>query len=134
MTVTVSPADQNGQAGGTTQFTRVYSKGTEVTPSATQNVGDNQFKQWLANGVAVGTEPTVTVTMHYNPSLRADDLPQPLTFTVASRDPDSGVTVTVSPADQNGQAGGTTNFTRVYSKGTEVTPSANQLVGDTHLT
>jgi len=129
VTVTLSPGDQNGQAGGTTQFTRAYSKGTEVTLSANQSVGANQFKQWLANGVPVGTEPTVTVTMDYDRTLRAVYEPKPYILTVASQDPDNGVTVTLSPGDQNGQAGGTTQFTRVYSKGTEVTLSANQSVG-----
>jgi hypothetical protein len=71
VTVTVSPADNNGQAGGTTQFTRVYSKGTEVTLTADSTSGSNQFKQWLANGVPAGTNPTVTVTMNYDRTLRA---------------------------------------------------------------
>ena len=130
ITVTVSPADHNGQSDGTTQFTRVYYTGTEVSLSAMKYLGANQFKQWLANGEQVGTDPTVTVIMDYDRTLRAVYEPKPLTLTVASRDPDSGVTVTVSPVDQNGQAGGTTQFTRVYSKGTEVTLSATQNVGD----
>jgi hypothetical protein len=69
--VRVSPADRNGQEGGTTQFTRFYAKGTEVTLTAVQSVGDSQFKQWLANGVPAGTNPTVTVTMDYDRTLRA---------------------------------------------------------------
>ena len=129
VTVTVSPTDNNGQAGGTTQFTRVYSKGTEVTLTADSTSGSNQFKQWLKNGEPAGTEPTVTVTMDYDRTLRAVYEPKPVTLTVASRDPDSGVTVTVSPADNNGQAGGTTQFTRVYSKGTEVTLTADSTSG-----
>ena len=71
ITVMVSPADQNGQADGTTQFTRVYSERTEVTLTAKQSVGANQFKQWLKNGEPLGTEPTVTVTMDYDRTLRA---------------------------------------------------------------
>jgi outer membrane protein assembly factor BamB/citrate lyase synthetase len=129
ITVTVSPADHNGQAGGTTPFTRVYLNGTEVTLSAKQSVGANQFKQWLKNGEPVGTDPTVTVTMDYDRTLRAVYEPKPVTLTVASRDPDSGITVTLSPADQNGQADGTTQFTRVYSEGTEVTLTAVQSAG-----
>jgi uncharacterized protein YbaP (TraB family) len=218
VTVTLSPLDWNGQAGGTTQFTRVYSKGTEVTLTAVQSVGANQFKEWLKNGEPAGTEPTVTVMMDYDRTLRAvyevgiqsplitthpishtvdagasvtfsvaATGTQPLsyrwrrnggflgsatesptltlgnvqpeqggtyrvvvsngageamseaaelvvketlhTLTVASRDPDSGITVTVSPADENGHSDGTTQFTRVYSKGTEVTLSAKQSVG-----
>jgi hypothetical protein len=77
ITVTVSPADLKGQSDGTTQFTRVYSKGAEVTLSAKQSVGDNQFKQWLANGAPVGTESTVTLTMDYDRTLRVVYVPKP---------------------------------------------------------
>jgi acylphosphatase len=129
VTVTVGPADLNGEADGATQFTRVYAKGTEVTLSADQTAGANQFKQWLKNGVPAGTGPTVTVTMDYDRTLRAVYEPKPHTLTVASRDPDSGVTVTVGPADLNGEADGATQFTRVYAKGTEVTLSADQTAG-----
>jgi hypothetical protein len=129
VTVTLSPLDWNGQAGGTTQFTRVYSKGTEVTLTAVQSVGANQFKEWLKNGEPAGTEPTVTVTMNYDRTLLAVYEPKPVTLTVTSLDPDSGVTVTVSPADQSGQSDGRTQFTRVYSNGAEVTLSAKQSVG-----
>ena len=71
MTVAISPADQNGQGDGTTQFTRVYSKGTEVKLCACLFEGDRRFKQWLANGEPISTEPTVTVKMDYERTLRA---------------------------------------------------------------
>jgi hypothetical protein len=129
VTVTVSPADNNGQADGATQFTRVYPKGTEVTLTANSTSGSNQFKQWLKNGEPAGTEPTVTVTMDYDRTLRAVYEPKPVTLTVASRDPDSGVTVTVSPADKNGQADGTTPFTHTYDWGTKATLTAEQSAG-----
>ena len=74
-TVALNPADQNGQSDGTTQFTRVYAKGTEVTLTADSISGSNQFKQWLANGVPISTELTVTVTMDYDRTLRAVYLP-----------------------------------------------------------
>ncbi len=77
VTVTVNPADRNGQAGGTTQFTRVYSKGTEVSLSAKQSVGDNQLKQLWANGVSISTESTVTLTMDYDRTLLVVYMPKP---------------------------------------------------------
>ncbi|MDB4683889.1 PQQ-binding-like beta-propeller repeat protein, partial [bacterium] len=132
MTVAISPADQNGQGDGTTQFTRVYSKGTEVKLCACLFEGDRRFKQWLANGEPISTEPTVTVKMDYDRTLRAvyeSRYASSYKLTVPSRDPDSGVTVTVSPKDRNGEAGGTTPFTRIYTKGTEVTLNAKLDVG-----
>ena len=46
------------------------------------------------------------------------------TLDVTSSDPDSGVAITVSPTDINGQGDGTTPFSRVYDGGTQVTLTA----------
>jgi uncharacterized protein YeaC (DUF1315 family) len=46
------------------------------------------------------------------------------TLTVASSNPNSGVAITVSPADRNGQSNGTTQFTRSYNSGASVTLTA----------
>jgi hypothetical protein len=78
VTVTLSPADRNGQAGGTTQFTRVYVKGTEVTLSADSTSESNQFKQWLKNEESAGTNPTVAVTMNHDLTVRAVYMPKPV--------------------------------------------------------
>ncbi len=97
--VTVSPADQNGQADGTTQFTRDFPKGTEVTLTAEQTVGANRFKQWLRNGVSIGTDPTVTVTMDYDRTLRA-------VYEAGSQSPD----IVSQPVEQTVAAGSTVTF------------------------
>lgn len=46
------------------------------------------------------------------------------TLQVSSSDPDSGVAITVSPNDINGQGNGSTPFTRVYDGGVQVTLTA----------
>ena len=46
------------------------------------------------------------------------------TLTVASANPDSGVNITVSPTDNNGQGNGTTQFTRTYNASTVVSLTA----------
>jgi methionine-rich copper-binding protein CopC len=46
------------------------------------------------------------------------------TLDVTSSDPDSGVAITVTPNDINGQGGGTTPFSRVYDGGVQVTLTA----------
>lgn len=53
----------------------------------------------------------------------------PYTLTVASANPASGVEITVSPADANGAANGTTSFTRTYNAGTSVTLTAPAIAG-----
>ncbi len=46
--------------------------------------------------------------------------PVPKTLTVASSNPNSGISVQVAPADSNGLSNGTTQFTRTYSQFTTV--------------
>jgi predicted heme/steroid binding protein len=57
--------------------------------------------------------------------------PPPVTYvlTVDSTDPASGVAITVSPADINSAANGTTSFTRTYNSGTTVTLTAPSTSG-----
>lgn len=55
--------------------------------------------------------------------------PTPRTLTVASSNPNSGVNITVSPADNNGASNGTTQFTRTYSHGVTVTLTAPATAG-----
>lgn len=56
-------------------------------------------------------------------------LPVPRTLTVASSNPDSGVTIGVGPADNNGLSSGTTQFTRTYDHFTTLTLSAPSNLG-----
>lgn len=50
--------------------------------------------------------------------------PAAFTLTVNSTTPASGVSITVSPADNNSQTSGSTSFTRTYNSGTTVTLTA----------
>ncbi|MHC4620000.1 MAG: hypothetical protein ACYTEQ_19820, partial [Planctomycetota bacterium] len=50
------------------------------------------------------------------------------TLTVQSQDPDSGVSILVSPEDENGSGDGDTPFTRTYKYGTVVTLTAPPVV------
>lgn len=58
--------------------------------------------------------------------------PPPATYvlTVNSMNPTSGVTMTVSPADNAGATGGSATFTRTYNSGTAVTVTAPASVGN----
>jgi len=51
------------------------------------------------------------------------------TLTVASTNPSSGVSITASPNDNNGQGSGTTPFTRTYNINTTVTLTAPSTAG-----
>ena len=56
--------------------------------------------------------------------------PPQRTLTVASSNPNSGISVTVTPSDTSGQGNGTTQFTRTYNQFTTVTLIAQSTGGD----
>jgi Leucine-rich repeat (LRR) protein len=126
VSVTVSPADTNGDGSGTTTFTRDYTEGTAVTLTAPAQRSGQSFLKWLVDG-ASNTNTTVTVTMNSDHTLTAvyeeESIPITYTLTVKST-PDSGASITVTPADTNGDGSGATRFTRDYTEGTEVTLTA----------
>ena len=62
-TVTVSPADLNGQANGTTPFTRSYANNTQVTLQAPSSAVGAAFHHWEKDGSSAGTSTTIAVTM-----------------------------------------------------------------------
>src|SRR5574341_179151 len=129
--VTVSPADKNGAANGTTQFTRTYARRTVVTLTAPATASGNNFQKWQKDGVDFGVTQTTSVTMKANTTMTAVYVTPTAnnTLTVASSNPGSGVGVTISPVDRNGQGNGTSHFTRSYSSGTAVTLTAPTTVG-----
>ena len=123
VSITVSPADNNGDSDGTTQFTREYDEDTAVTLTAPSTASGNPFKEWLQNGQSFSMDTTVNVTMDVDYTMTAVYTP-PRTLTVQSANPVSGVAITVSPADKNGDTDGTTRFTRQYDDGASVTLTA----------
>ena len=124
--VTVSVADTNGRRNGTTKFTRTYKHGTTVTFTAPATASGKNFQKWKKDGVDLTTTTAVQVTVDGDASLTAVYAVTPVlrTLTIASSNPASGVTVTLSPSDNNGKRDGVTKFTRVYKNGTIVTLKA----------
>jgi len=60
----------------------------------------------------------------FDPSGEPPTQPPPRTLTVASSNPGSGLSVTISPNDNNAQGNGGTSFTRTYNNNTQVTLTA----------
>ncbi len=131
VSITVSPADKGGNASGTTEFTRQYDDGVTVTLTAPSSVGGNTFQEWLRNGQSLSANTTTTVTMDGDYEMTAvyNVAPPVVTLTVQSSNPDSGVSINVSPADMDGNAGGISTFTRRYVANSEVTLVAPDNVG-----
>ncbi|MCX7047510.1 MAG: C1 family peptidase [Candidatus Sumerlaeota bacterium] len=127
VSITVSPADKTGAANGTTQFTRIYNNLTTVTLTAPLTWGATRsFLKWQKDGANFtnNTQAAVVVTMSANHAMTAIYQPTPRTLTVASTNPDAGVTITAAPPDSAGAGNGQTGFTRTYGHGTLVTLTA----------
>ncbi|MBI3414136.1 MAG: hypothetical protein HY043_02260, partial [Verrucomicrobia bacterium] len=124
VSVTVNPNDNNAQGNGNTQFTRTYNNNVSVNLTAPATAGGNSFSKWQRDGVDWATTAATTVTMDANHTMTAIYVTPTRTLTVASSNPNSGVSVTVSPNDNNAQGNGVTQFTRTYNNNVVVNLTA----------
>ena len=128
VSISASPADNNGQNRGTTQFTLTYDSGAVVTLSAPTTANGDNFSSWVGCDSASGT--TCTVAMNADRAVAANfSPPGTATLTVSSTNPTSGASITASPKDNSGSGGGTTSFTLTYNTGTTVTLTPGATVG-----
>ncbi|HEX2268832.1 MAG TPA: S8 family serine peptidase, partial [Pyrinomonadaceae bacterium] len=111
--ITVSTNDIAGLGNGTTQFTRTYNPGADVTLTAPATVNGNNFLKWQRDGQDWASTVSVSQVMTRNHTFTAVYSTPPV-LTVTSSNPDSGVNITVTPNDKNGAGNGTTPFTRTY--------------------
>jgi hypothetical protein len=122
-------------AGGTPTGSVVLSSGSYTSAAATLSSG-NASITIPAGSLATGND---TLSVAYTPdsasssiyksasgtaSVTVSAVTTTYVLTVNSASPSSGIPITVSPADNNGAANGTTSFTRSYNSGTQVTLSA----------
>lgn len=122
ISVTLTPADNNGLSTGTTQFTRIYDESQMVTLNAPGAAGEDLiFVKWLRDGADWSTSPVTNITIDVDRTMTAVYGPTPrFTLTVNSINPNSGVPITVSPNADGGLGNGTTQFTRTYKHFTTV--------------
>jgi hypothetical protein len=128
--ITNSPNDNSALGAGTTAFSRTYNDGVSVTIAAQTSAGGNDFQKWQKGGVDFTTSRSFTIVAN-----SANLVVNPQTFTafyvapappardllVTSILPNSGVPIVVTVTDTNGNANGTTTFTRSYPQGAVVT-------------
>ena len=108
--ITVSPADNNSAASGSTSFTRTYDAGVSVTLTAPATSGANTFTSWT--GCASSSGATCTVMMNADTTVTANyAAPVTYTLTVNSTNPSSGVLMTVTHPPTTLASQGTTSFT-----------------------
>jgi hypothetical protein len=118
-------------AGGTvTPASNWFNSGQSVSITAFAN-GGFAFTGWTGTGAGsfTGSTNPASVTMNGPITEAASFASATRTLTVSSSNPASGVSITVSPNDNNGQGNGVTQFTRVYNTGSVVTLTAPATVG-----
>jgi hypothetical protein len=130
LTVTVGVSGSGATPTGSVTLT----SGSYNSGSSTLSSGGASFNV-PAGSLAVGTD---SLTVTYTPDAASSIYYQNATgtgsvtvtpaatysLTVASVAPSSGVSISVSPSDNNGASTGSTPFTRTYNAGTQVTLSA----------
>jgi len=117
--ITVSPPDINGQASGETDFTRLYNSGDAVTLTAPHDFSGQNFVLWEVDGTPMAGNPVV-LTMSSDRTARAVfAVPNLKTVEVTGDNP--GITIKVSPPDDDGFGDGVVPFTRSYQAGSVVT-------------
>ena len=129
VSITVSPVDNGGLGGGTTQFTRTYNINTIVALTAPATASGNNFQKWQRDGTDWATTAATTVTMDANHTMTAVYVTPTRTLTVASSNPNSGVSITVSPNDNSNLGNGATQFTRTYNNNVIVNLTAPATAG-----
>jgi hypothetical protein len=145
-----TPSTPTGPTSGTTGTSYTYTTGGSVSNQGHSlqyliDWGDGTNSNWLPVGTtnaskswpSAGTycvkakarcATHTSVESGWSGCLYVTIYP-PRTLTVNSSNPSSGVSITVSPNDNNGQGSGTTPFTRIYNNGTSVTLTAPSTAG-----
>jgi hypothetical protein len=94
-------------------------------PLPSGNLVNGEKYRWNMTAFNSTGESDVSNTLYFNVSL----VPTTRTLTVASSNPGSGVSVTISPNDNNSQGNGTTQFTRTYNNNASVNLTAPMTSG-----
>ncbi|MBM4403272.1 MAG: T9SS type A sorting domain-containing protein [Candidatus Cloacimonetes bacterium] len=111
---------------------RIVGPGVTTSLTAPQTTGGNTFQYWMDGSNIVSTNRTIAIPISSDKNLTAvyTSPSNVYSLTVRSLDPSSGVSVSVSPSDVNGDADGVTTFIRFYQSGTIVSLNAPGISGD----
>ncbi len=107
-----------------TTTTLRYVYGDTVRLIAPASAGGYSFREWRRNGSSYSTNRDITFSIYSNDTFTAVYAPPSYTISIQSSNPSSGVSIVVSPPDNNGQSNGTTPFSRTYNQGASVTLTA----------
>ncbi len=119
ITVTYTPNDRSGNSSGITPVTRTFyqNQSVNLNLSSVTAPNGNLFRKWQLDGVDYSTTSAISVNTNVSHTATAVfSPPQNFVLTVNSSNPNSGVDITVGPADKDGLSGGTTPFMRTYAE------------------
>jgi len=125
--ISINTPDINGHTDGETFFTRFYIPGANVSATAPDLTGNNQFQYWERNGSPSTLNQRIDIQMLSNQEITAVYLgfPPPTSYTLnVNSTPANGVPITISRNDNNGENNGNTAFSREYNAGQDVTATA----------
>jgi len=127
--ITVTPADNNSSANGSTSFTRTYNSGTAVTLTTPKTAGGNNFSKW--SGCTSASTVTCNVTMTAATTVTASYAaptvvvtPNPATVTIGTQvqfsatisgTASTAVTWTVTPPSGSSLSAGTISTAGLYT-------------------
>jgi len=119
-----------GAGGSVTPASNWFNSGQSVTITAFPNSGF-ALTGWTGTGTGsfTGSTNPASVTMNGPITETASFATVTRILTISSSNPAGGVSIAVSPNDNNGQGNGVTQFTRVYNNGSVVTLTAASTVG-----
>lgn len=133
VSITDSPADNNGTTSGTTPFTLTYNAGATVTLTAPVPTG-YAFSSWTGCTTVNGDACTVTLNSNTTVTAAYTAAVTNYVLTVDSVNPSSGVGISITyPPTMNGPAG-TTPFTSTLAAGTMLSLSAPLTAGGNNFT
>lgn len=122
--INISPADQNGQGSGNTNFIRTYEYGTAVTLTAPSFSYGRSFLKWKIDNVDNESQ-VIDITMNNDHTVIAVYEEEATFYALSVQSTHGqGAAITVTPSDTNGSGDGITHFERTYYKGTIVTLTA----------
>ena len=127
--ITISPADANQAASGTTSFTHTYDSGVTVTLTAPASVGSNKFSSW--SGCGVTSTVTCTVTMNANATVTAGyTAPAGSTITSVTVVPNPATAIVGSTLHFSANVTGTGSFVNTVTWSVLPTPGSALSPGD----
>jgi hypothetical protein len=123
-------ADENGKSSGVVPFALTYRHGYIIAITAPPNSNGNTFLEWQLDGASYSKDLSTTIFMDGDHTMKAVyNTSNKRALTVKSSNPDSGVTVNVSPSDTAGISSGSTAFVTNFNTGSSVRVTAPASAG-----